>query len=50
MRKKRELEVEVITGPDTSRLVTEMLLELVDRYKDELIAKIKEKELKEEQA
>ncbi|WP_346887811.1 hypothetical protein [Clostridium sp. UBA1056] len=42
----KKLEVEVITGPDTSRLVTEMLLEFIDKYKDELTAKIKEDDLK----
>ncbi|MEG2412612.1 MAG: hypothetical protein RSA29_16950 [Clostridium sp.] len=50
MRKKRDLEVEIIIGPDTSRIVTEVLLELVDEYKDRLMAKIRENELEEKQA
>lgn len=43
MKKKRKLNVTVTTGPDTSRLVTESLLRLVDSNKQELLQILKGK-------
>ncbi len=37
MKKKRKLNVTVTMGPNTSRLVTESLLRLVDSRKEELL-------------
>lgn len=37
MKKKRKLNVTGTMGPDTSRLVTESLLKLVDSNKEELL-------------
>jgi len=37
MKKKRKLNVTVTTRPNTSRLVTESLLRLVDSRKEELL-------------
>jgi len=41
MKKKRKLNVTVTTGPNTSRLVTESLLRLVDSNKEELLQILK---------
>ncbi len=47
MKKKRKLNVTVTTGPDTSRLVTESLLRILDKHKEEFLQILKEDELKE---
>jgi len=41
MKKKRKLNVTVTTRPNTSRLVTESLLRLVDSNKEELLQILK---------
>ncbi len=41
MKKKRKLNGTVTTGPNTSRLVTESLLRLVDSHKEELLQVLK---------
>lgn len=41
MKKKRKLNVTVTTGLDTSRLVTESLLRLVDSNKEEFLQILK---------
>lgn len=50
MREKRKLNVTVSIGPETSRLVTESLLRLVDSHKEELLQIMKENELKKREA
>lgn len=50
MRKKRKLNVTVTMGPDSSRLITEALLSILDEHKEEFLQMLKDKKLKEEQA
>jgi len=47
MKKKRKLNVTVTTGPDSSRLITEALLSILDEHKEEFLQILKEDELKE---
>jgi len=41
MREKRKLNVTVSMGPDTSRLVTESLLRILDRHREEFLQILK---------
>jgi len=41
MKKKRKLNVTVTTEPNSSRLITESLLRLVDSHKEELLQILK---------
>jgi len=47
MKKKRKLNVTVTTGPNTSRLVTESLLRILDEHKEEFLQILKDEKLKE---
>lgn len=46
MTGKRELIVNAITRPNTSSIVTEVLLKVLDNHKEELLKIIKEDNLK----
>lgn len=46
MTGKRELIVNAITSPNTSSIVTEVLLKVLDNHKEELLKIIKEDKLK----
>jgi len=48
MKKKRKLNVTVTMRPDSSRLITESLLRILDRHKEEFLQLLKEEELKYE--
>lgn len=50
MKKQRKLNVTVTMGQDSSRLITESLLRILDRHREEFLQILKEDELKEEQA
>ncbi len=50
MRKKRKLNVTVTMGPDSSRLITEALLSILDEHKEEFLKIMKENQLKKKEA